>query len=143
MKYYTDVATKNNGKYGEQESWIVVVDENNSIVLKEFIGDKTNIEGEVTAIIACLKYFRDNAISNTNIYTDSDFWVKTLQGIYRLHKEHLKPLYHEALELIYSTRSSLYWVRRDKNLAGLYFDSKPNNDIKGLDPKKLVSDESY
>jgi ribonuclease HI len=122
--FYTDGATKNNGKFGEQESHIAVVNDDKTLLIDEPVGDKTNIETEALAIIACLQHIREEHYDHCLLRTDSDFWVKVATGRYRLKKERLFPLRTEIQQLLLETGTLLEWVPREKNYAGHYLEER-------------------
>lgn len=124
MRYYTDGACKNNGQFGKQEAHIAVADDTGKIIIFEPVGDKTNIEAEALALIACFKYLRDNNIKHAQIITDSKFWHDAIHKHWRLKVERLYPLRDELYALFDSGIASLIWMYREYNKAGHFLEEK-------------------
>ena len=76
---YVDAGTKNNGQRGKQETVIVVCDRFGTILVERWLGDYTNNEGEILAIVSALE---DIAPGETKeLFSDSSIAVNwTLKG---------------------------------------------------------------
>lgn len=124
MKWYTDGATQNNGKYGKQKSWKCVVDENNKVHVFEFIGDKTNIEAEGHSLVDCFTIIATQGYPVSEVITDSKFWHNTVIKGWRLKEKRLFPI-RDALQKMYLESKGnikFTWKMRDFNLAGKHIE---------------------
>lgn len=116
---YCDAGTENNGKFGFQKTIVVVADHTGKVWLEEWIGDKTNNEGELTAIIKAASV----ASVGDLIHSDSQLAVNITTGRWKAKEERLKPLAQEAAAALKEKSLKLVWVPRDKNYAGIYIES--------------------
>jgi len=118
---FTDAGTRNNGQPGRQETRIACVDAYEEIVFDESIGDCTNNQGEVRAIVEALRKASTNNESY-NLYSDSQIAVGwTMRGITRGSPENDRYA-KEAHDLLVKTNSLISWVPRHINLAGIYLE---------------------
>jgi len=130
---YTDAGTHNNGKRGYQKTIIVVTDEIGTVLVEKWIGDYTNNEGEILAIVNALAEIDPN--QPKEIYSDSQIAVNwTLRGWpEKLRNKHRKTvgeklnnrlaLYiEEAQLLLKSSNSTIQWIPREENIAGQYIE---------------------
>jgi ribonuclease HI len=118
--FYCDAGTKNNGQFGNQKTVVVVTNAAGKVIVEEWIGDKTNNEGELTAIIRAAGKIPRGAL----ILSDSDLAVKWVQGKYRTKVERLKPLIYDATTAVTSKDIKVRWIPREENLAGHYIEKK-------------------
>ena len=118
--FYCDAGTKNNGKFGKQETLIVVTDIAGKVLVEEWIGDKTNNEGELIAITRAATI----APREPRILSDSDLAVKWIGGQYRTKIERLKPLIYDAVSAVTKKNAEVRWIPRENNLAGQYIEQK-------------------
>lgn len=121
LTQFVDAGTKNNGRVGEQETTIACVDGHEELVFDEYIGDCTNNQGEIRAIVGALKRASDNNES-LHLYSDSQIAIGwTMRGMTKASPEN--DVYAaEAKRLLESTQSTISWVPRDINLAGIYLE---------------------
>ena len=118
---FTDAGTKNNGQVGRQETRIACVDAHEEVVFDELIGDCTNNQGEIRAIVTALRSATNNNESY-NLYSDSRIAVGwTIRGVTKASLENDKYA-KEAHDLLAKTSSLISWVPRDINLAGVYLE---------------------
>ena len=76
----------------------------------------TNNVAEYTAVIEALKLARRLGAESVELQADSELVVKQLQGRYKVKKEHLVPLYEEALALLRSfSAHKLRHIPREQN----------------------------
>lgn len=131
---YTDSGTKNNGRFGNQETRIVVCDCFGKVLYEEFVGDKTVNEGELLAIAAALKKFGRRKLK---IFCDSQLATNWVTGRFKVSQiERLVPYILNAKKLYkpYTPpdlfgrgrrgRHDLEWIPREYNLAGHYLEEK-------------------
>ncbi len=118
--FFCDAGTKNNGRFGHQQTVVVVTDGTVKVLVEEWIGDKTNNEGELIAIARAAA----KASRGSMILSDSDLAVKWVGGKYRTKIERLKPLIYDAMTATKAKDISVKWIPRDKNLAGHYIEQK-------------------
>lgn len=81
---------------------IVIRGEDNKTILKkhkEYIGETTNSQAEYRAVIKALKLAKNFTHKSVNIFTDSEFLVKQMNGEYRVKDEKIKVLYKEVIKL--------------------------------------------
>lgn len=123
-KFYADGATKNNGQFGCQRSYLSVLDDNEKILADEYIGDTTNNQAEVLAVLAALKHIARHKIKNAEILSDSQLIVKALNYEREIKSELLKYYLIHARHLLQSTESSISWVPREENKAGWFLERK-------------------
>jgi ribonuclease HI len=118
--FYCDAGTKNNGQPGKQETIVVVTDAMGKVLIEEWVGDKTNNEGELIAIAKAAK----NAPRESVILSDSDLSIKLIKFEWQTKMDHLKPLVYDAAILMKSKKLELNWISRDINRAGIYIEGK-------------------
>lgn len=117
---FVDAGTKNNGRTN-QETRIVGVNGLGELVFDEIIGNCTNNQGEIRAILAVLKVAEGNAWS-LNIYSDSKIAIGwAMRGLTRNSVEN-DSFAQKARELLKKTDSFISWVPRNINLAGIYIE---------------------
>lgn len=77
---------------------IVILDENNMTLEehKECIGDTTNNVAEYTALIKALELSAKHTRKEVHIFMDSELVIRQMNGIYRIKKKHLLPLFQEV-----------------------------------------------
>ena len=123
MILYTDASTKNNGVKGYQVTTIVVTDKTGVPVFEKKIGDYTVNEGEVLGILAALKLIKPD--EPKTIYSDSRIAVNWINLGYKKKNTATRRClkFIDAAQILKNkTESEVFWVKRDKNLAGLYFE---------------------
>ena len=74
--FYSDAGTQNNGQFGNQKTIIVATDAEGKVVVEEWIGDKTNNEGELTAILRVASIAPEKSV----IFSDSLLSVNMING---------------------------------------------------------------
>lgn len=127
MTIYTDAGTKRNGQKGKQETIIVVADNQGKVLFEKQIGDYTNNEGEILAIIAALKNVYP--MQSIKIKSDSQIAVnwtkrgKNKKKSKRLTGRHFSFI-NTAHTLLYLSNSDIEWIPREQNLAGHYIENK-------------------
>jgi ribonuclease HI len=117
--FYTDGGTANNGLYGHQRSVICVADGFGDCVIWEEIGDKTNNEAELIAILRCLEEWN----LPCEIISDSQLAVNIINGKWKAKKPHLRALRDQILNLNRADYS-LIWKPREENLAGFIIEER-------------------
>lgn len=121
--FYVDASTKNNGQFGFQESRICVTDNKGKVLVDHLVGDKTNIEAEALAILSAFKRVDQLKLPVSEIRTDSQFWVKTVNFRWKLKQERLFPLRDKLMEMHAKTKATLLWVPREQNFAGIFLEN--------------------
>ena len=116
--FYCDAGTQNNGQFGRQKTIVVVTDATGKVLVEEWVGDKTNNEGELIAITRAASIAPNDAL----ILSDSDLAVKWIHGKYKTKIERLKPLIFDAVSAVAKKNSEVRWISRDDNLAGHYIE---------------------
>ncbi len=116
--YYTDGGTKNNGKFGLQESVICAVDEEGKILFFEQIGDKTNNEAELTAVLRLL----ETIPGEIEIHSDSQLIVNFLSRNWKTKILRLKLILNKIKNL--NRKFEIKWIPREDNLAGMVIEER-------------------
>ena len=126
MIIYTDAGTKNNGKFGFQETRIVICDSGGKVIHEEVIGDFTSNEGEVKAMIWAMKnlFPPKNEKEKLKIRSDSQLAVYWAIGKFKTGIDRLVPLVKQVRLLTIQTDTKLEWIPREFNLAGHYIEEK-------------------
>ena len=122
-KYFVDAGTQNNGMVGFQKTWIAIVSEKDELILDKFIGDKTNNEGEILAIIEVLKNTERNKES-IHVFSDSKIAVGWATKGKTKGARDRDSMALEAYTLLKNTNSKITWIPREKNKAGFYLENK-------------------
>lgn len=122
-KYFVDAGTQNNGMVGFQKTWIAIVTEKDELILDKFIGDKTNNEGEILAIIEVLKN-AELKKESIHVFSDSKIAVGWVSKGKTKGAHDRDPMALEAYTLLKNTNSKITWIPRDKNKAGFYLENK-------------------
>ncbi len=90
------------------------------------INDKTVNEAEYIAVIHALVKAKKLGITKAVLYSDSQLVVRQLTGKYKKKEPRLLELTRRVAEVSRGMDIRFKWVRREKNLAGLYLD-RPNH----------------
>ena len=114
LHLYTDGASQ--GNPGPSAAAWLIVDPATGEVLEEtgeYLGAGTNNVAEYTAIVrglaACLRL----GAGRVEAFSDSNFCLKQINGVYRVKKPHLRPLYEEVQRLRTSFEGTRFtWVPR-------------------------------
>ena len=133
IQLYVDAGTRDNGRRGHQQTVIAVCDRFGTVLLERWIGDYTNNEGEIVAVVSALEEIAPG--ESKTIFSDSTIAVNwTLKGWNpKLRNKHRKAvgeklndrlaLYiDKAGALLLNSESSIEWLPREKNLAGHYIE---------------------
>lgn len=80
--------------------------------------------GEYLAVEAALEAMRLEANWNLEVYTDSQLvWGQVTQD-WKVKVAHLRPHVDKVKGLLEITKSTLHWVPREENLAGIELDRR-------------------
>ena len=118
--FYCDAGTKNNGQFGKQKTIVVVTDEDRKILVEEWVGDKTNNEGELIAITSAAKIAPRESV----VFSDSELAVKWVNLQYGTKIDRLKPLIYDAIMAVKKKNITVEWISREKNFAGHHIEEK-------------------
>lgn len=118
--FYCDAGTKNNGQFGKQQTIVMVTDADGKILVEEWVGDKTNNEGELIAITSAAKITPRDSV----IFSDSELAVKWVNLQYGTKIDRLKPLIYDAIMAIRKKNTTVEWISREKNFAGQHIEEK-------------------
>jgi ribonuclease HI len=81
-----------------------------------FLGSSTNNVAEYNALVAALRYAKENGYRVVRVKSDSELLVKQMNGEYRVKHPGLQPLHQQARSLAASLeRVSYEHVRREQN----------------------------
>ena len=97
MIVFTDGGAR--GNPGPAAIGVVIFDDNEKFLTdyKERIGKSTNNQAEYKAIIKALELVDDTGV--VNVFSDSQLVVRQLNGVYKVKKVELKPLFDRVKEL--------------------------------------------
>ena len=121
MNVYVDAATENNGKRGYQKTCIIGMTDGGFRLFFDRIGDKTNNEGELAAIYRALTFLPWS--TPINLHSDSKIavgWV--VKGKTKTKRPELDAMAYQCPKLLERSGSTLTWVPRHLNIAGVYLD---------------------
>lgn len=110
--YYTDGGTSQNGNFGFQSSTICISNRFGKCLLLKNIGDKTNNEAELIAILTCLKL--DN--SPKTIFSDSMLAINLVNKKWKTKTDRLKNILDDIRSL--NAEFNIFWIPREENKAG-------------------------
>jgi ribonuclease HI len=108
------------GNPGPGGAGFVLEDESGAIVRRggRFLGDVTNNQAEYEALIWGLETAIDHGVQRLRVCADSELVVFQMNGIYRVKKEGLKPLFAKAQALARRVSTvEIVHVRREMNAA--------------------------
>ncbi len=98
-----------------------VISEKNKVIheVSEYIGEATNNQAEYRALIAALKWVKENIkeIAGIQCYLDSELVVKQLNGHYKLKNSGLKELFWEIKDFIMEFQNNInfHYIPRTQN----------------------------
>ena len=117
ISIFTDGASR--GNPGNSGIGVAIYDSGKLIEkISEYCGKKTNNQSEYLALIRGLEYLNQNNINSCNFFSDSEFLVKQMNGIYKVKSENVKPLYKNAVDLAKGKIIKYNWIpRKDNELA--------------------------
>ncbi len=102
-------------------SWSYVLFNDNEKIIEDFDdieGTSTCNEAEYCGLINGLQACLDREILEITVLSDSKMCVNQLNGLWRVKKDHLKPLHSKAIDLMRQFGSiEVCWIPRDGNLA--------------------------
>ena len=106
---YTDGGSR--GNPGPAAAGVVLADSLGRTLFAKgfFLGQATNNVAEYTAIVKALQAALDMGIGDIEVVSDSELLVKQINGQYAVRSDHLRPLHHEARQLL--GRFSTWTVR--------------------------------
>ena len=115
---YADGAAR--GNPGPAAIGIVIQDQAGSTVatISRQLGITTNNQAEYQAIIAALEKAVSLGAKNIVLKSDSELVVKQINGLYKIKKTALRPLYQQVVQLIGSLESfTISYIPREQNAA--------------------------
>ena len=128
---YTDGASR--GNPGPCALGVSVLDTDKNVIHEESLyleDSNTNNFAEYKAVICALELAVKNKIKEIHLFSDSEFLIKQLNGLYKVKSKNIKPLFEECQKLIAQIpKSTFEHVRRELNsradeLANQALDSK-------------------
>jgi len=86
------------GNPGQAAIGVIIKDEQGKIITRvsQRIGTTTNNQAEYRAVIVALEKVIELGITRVEIKSDSELVVKQINGLYRVKKAALKPLYQQV-----------------------------------------------
>lgn len=99
LRLFTDGGSR--GNPGPSAAAFVICKMDNSVVEKsgKYLGMTTNNQAEYQALIAGLERVRELRPTELEVIMDSELVIKQLQGLYKVKKPELMPLFNQAKEL--------------------------------------------
>ena len=110
--FYTDGGTANNGQHGNQKAVICITNAKGKKLIFKDIGDKTNNEAELIAILECIKYHN----KPLNIISDSQLAVNLVKHFWKTDKVHLQHILYQIWDT--NIPIEIEWQPRENNKAG-------------------------
>jgi ribonuclease HI len=87
------------------------------------LGQGTNNEAEWIALLWAMEIARDRSDTRPGFYGDSQLIVNQANGVWKVHKEHLKPYVAEFHRLRQNFQViTIHYVPRAQNLAGIFLE---------------------
>jgi len=114
---FTDGASR--GNPGPASIGVAIKDERGLLIdsISKAIGRTTNNQAEYRAIIAALERALSLEATHVDLRSDSELVVKQINGLYRVKKASLKPLYLKAAQLASQFKSfTITSIPREKNV---------------------------
>lgn len=111
---YCDGASK--GNPGDAGIGCLILYDNNSIEISEYIGITTNNVAEYHALLRGLEEALKIGISEIEIFSDSELLVRQLTGNYKVKNDKLIPLFKKAKALLERFKNYIIMhIEREKN----------------------------
>ena len=121
ISVYTDGASRKNP--GESASGYLIRFEKEEILECFYNGKKTNSEAEYIAVILAFKKINSLNIGEKEVflYSDSEFMINQLKGIYKIRKPELRQFYEEVISISKNFSLCTYEAlqREDKNISAV------------------------
>ena len=115
---------------------VIIMPDGQHHVASKFMPFSTNNEAEYTGLIMGLKEAQALGIRQLQIRGDSKLVIQQVQGFWKVKKDHLRSLCHEAKTLIQSfDRTAIEWVPREENKLA---DAAANKCIDGAKKSPLT-----
>lgn len=124
VEFFVDAGTKNNGQYGSQQTVIAGMDSDREIIFEDQIGDATNNNGEIRAIIKILEHIQSHHLQKAVVNSDSQIAVNWTKKGVTTNSPTNQPYVAQAHQLLKATGAILQWIPREKNLAGQYLEAQ-------------------
>lgn len=104
---------------GKAACGVVIIDEQgNETLLKSYLGEMTVPEAEFRALIYALDCASGIGRRDVEVWMDSELVINWMNGVYRMKKEHIRPLFDEAKKNSQRFHSvSFFHHRREAELA--------------------------
>lgn len=136
LNVFTDGASK--GNPGKSGIGIAIYEKENLIEEHSgFIGKKTNSQAEYEAVIFALKRLIELNEKKAVLFSDSEFLIKQINGLYKVKAQNIKPLYEQVLSLLKQISVTFIWIGRDKNTKA---DELANKGVEKEDKNISVSE---
>lgn len=101
----------------------------------KYLDKATNNVAEYTGLLEGLKFAKRMGVNHLIVEGDSKLVVNQIEGVYKVKKSHLKPIYNEALSISKRFRSfKISYIPREENfradqLANFAMDKKSSSSI--------------
>jgi len=93
-------------------------------VLSRYIGVATNNVAEYTALIAGVRYAKEQGATSITVYSDSQLIVNQVNQKWKIKSDDLRPLNFQAREALirsYPMAWELLWIPREKNVLADHY----------------------
>ena len=113
ISVYTDGASRKNP--GESASGYLIRFEKEEILECFYNGKKTNSEAEYIAVILAFKKINSLNIGEKEVflYSDSEFMINQLKGIYKIRKPELRQFYNPEAVCIWFRQNACFFLMLD------------------------------
>ncbi len=111
---YIDGASR--GNPGKAAYGVFIRIDEREVILKGFLGNKTNNVAEYEGLLALLNWAVDKKIQSLKVFSDSKLLVEQIKGRYKIKSENLKDLNLKAKEIIKKIPNfKIYYIKREHN----------------------------
>ena len=111
--FYTDGGVSGNGNFGHQKAYISGCEDDGRLLFLKEVGDKTNNEAELLAILELLQTVKNKKLI---IYSDSQLAVHLIDKTWHTNIDRLRIILREIwlIEKYFIVK----WIPREDNKAG-------------------------
>lgn len=126
-RLFTDGSSRGNGKKGHRAHVAVYDESRRQIVVDEAVGERTNNEAEIIAVLRALDYaLAQGMTGDVCIVTDSQLTCNQILGRWKVKAPHLRPMVADCQRKLKEANAEIAWVPREENHAGRYIEARLN-----------------
>ncbi len=121
IQIYTDGGSRGNPG---PAAWGYVIEHDANILARksQYIGSTTNNVAEYMGLVHAMEHMvamHDNldSLDKVQVYADSELMIRQLNGVYKVKKQHIKPLYERIMKAVSALGIPVVFthVRREYN----------------------------